>query len=108
MLIRHGDLSITSTIRCYTRQDTAKAGKDFTERTNTDTSLVIFNPGERRKNCDVLVTNNVTYEGEERFRLVVESTNRFTRIGIKNVTVVTIKDEEDSKFTFYQFYIFPV
>lgn len=46
MLYRSGDISLTSTVRCYTRQGSAQVMMDYMERPNTDASLVTFLPGE--------------------------------------------------------------
>ena len=46
MVVRTGDVNQQSQVRCYTRQDTAKVGKDYEERPNTNQSLIIFNPGK--------------------------------------------------------------
>ena len=45
-ILRSGDLSIPSTIRCYTRQSSAQVMMDYEERPNTDASLVRFEPGK--------------------------------------------------------------
>ena len=42
---RSGDLSFTSTVRCYTRQGSAEVMDDFQERPNTDGSIITFLPG---------------------------------------------------------------
>lgn len=42
---RSGDLSHPSTVRCYTRQNTAEVMKDYGERPNTNTSQVKFEAG---------------------------------------------------------------
>ena len=43
---RSGDLSQTSSVRCYTRQATAQVSADYAERPNTNASVVTFEPGE--------------------------------------------------------------
>lgn len=43
---RSGDISIKSTVRCYTRQGSAQVMMDFSERPNTDASVITFLPGE--------------------------------------------------------------
>jgi hypothetical protein len=96
-LTRSGDLTYKSSVSCFTRQDTAKAGEDFTERTKTDSYLVTFNSGESSKSCEVIITNDLVYEGEERFRLVLEATSHNARIGNKNKTIITIDDPEDGE-----------
>lgn len=44
-IIRTGDLRHESTVRCYTRQDTARVAEDFNERPDTDKSIIVFSPG---------------------------------------------------------------
>lgn len=46
IVVRSGDISQQSEVRCYTRQATARVAQDFEERPNTNESLVVFNPGE--------------------------------------------------------------
>lgn len=43
---RSGDISVKSTVRCYTRQGSAQVMMDYSERPNTDASVVTFLPGE--------------------------------------------------------------
>ena len=45
-IVRTGDLSIESTVRCYTRQGSAQVMMDYDERPNTEASIVTFLPGE--------------------------------------------------------------
>lgn len=45
---RSGDISVTSTVRCYTRQGSAQVMMDYSERPNTEASLITFLPGEAR------------------------------------------------------------
>lgn len=45
---RSGDISVTSTVRCYTRQGSAQVMMDYSERPNTDASFITFLPGEAR------------------------------------------------------------
>ena len=58
-VVRGGDVTLTSSVRCYTRQGTAEAGVDFEERPDTNASLVHFAPGglDDEKRCDA---RNVT------------------------------------------------
>ena len=45
-IVRSGDLSQSSSVRCYTRQASALVMMDYDERPNTDASLVKFLPGK--------------------------------------------------------------
>lgn len=97
-LMRTGDLSYTSTLRCYTRSMTAQVQRDFKERTDTDASIILFNPGETRKSCAVTIVDDLVFEGQETFKLKIGSADRNTRIGEKNDTEIAILDEADSKY----------
>lgn len=46
VIVRHGDLDHDASVRCYTRQNTATVADDYTERPDTDLSLVYFSPGK--------------------------------------------------------------
>lgn len=76
---------------------TAQVERDFKERADTDESLIVFNPGENRKICPVVVIDDVVFEGREKFRLKLGSVDKESRIGERNVTVITIVDLEDSE-----------
>lgn len=43
---RSGDISVKSTVRCYTRQGSAQVMMDYSERPNTEASVITFLPGE--------------------------------------------------------------
>lgn len=46
IVYRSGDISRQSTVRCYTRQGSAQVMMDYSERPNTDASVITFLPGE--------------------------------------------------------------
>ncbi|XP_044537637.1 FRAS1-related extracellular matrix protein 3 [Gracilinanus agilis] len=46
VIYRNGDISHSSTVRCYTRQGSAQVDVDYKERPNTDDSIVTFLPGK--------------------------------------------------------------
>lgn len=46
-VIRTGDLSYESSVRCFTRQKTAQVMMDYDERLNTDDFRIVFAPGEK-------------------------------------------------------------
>lgn len=58
---RRGDVRHTTSVRCYTRQDTAKVGKDYLERPDTNASFVVFKPRETKKACKVRVNSFFTF-----------------------------------------------
>ena len=45
-ILRTGDTTRQSSVRCYTRQNTAHVMKDFVENPNTEKSTVHFNAGK--------------------------------------------------------------
>lgn len=47
IVYRSGDISLRSTVRCYTRQGSAQVMMDYSERPNTDVSIITFLPGEK-------------------------------------------------------------
>lgn len=46
-IIRSGDLSYESSVRCYTQSHSAQVMEDFEERRNTDSSRITFLKGEK-------------------------------------------------------------
>lgn len=100
---RSGDISLRSTVRCYTRQGSAQVMMDYSERPNTDASLITFLPGltsfdshfvppfmiftcfflfhihsvafpgESEKPCVVSLMDDSIHEEDEEFRLVLGS-----------------------------------
>ncbi|KAM6270253.1 FRAS1-related extracellular matrix protein 3 [Porphyrio hochstetteri] len=99
LIYRSGDINVKSTVRCYTCQGSAQVMMDYKERPNTDDSLVVFPPGETEKTCVVTLEDDVIYEEEEEFRLVLgtpKSDSIFgASIGDQKETIIKIKDEED-------------
>ncbi|XP_030630785.1 FRAS1-related extracellular matrix protein 2 [Chanos chanos] len=99
VVIRSGDLTQISEVRCYTRQSSAQVMMDYEERPDTDLSVITFQPGEREKTCEVTIVDDSEYEEEEEFRLVLgmpssQSAVLFS-LGKQRETLVKIKDEED-------------
>ena len=98
-VIRSGDLSQVSYVRCSTRQRSAKASLDFIERPNTKDSVVTFHKGVSRMECEVSLIDDVIYEKEEKFIVKLshpDSASSFRpHLGEDRVTRVTIIDWED-------------
>ena len=79
---------------------TARAGVDYYERSNSDDDVVIFEPNERTQDCSVAIVDDSFYEGDEKFRLVLEQP-QFQRgmgrslIGKRSETTIRIVDNND-------------
>ncbi|XP_071087584.1 FRAS1-related extracellular matrix protein 2-like [Haliotis cracherodii] len=105
-VVRSGDASHVSTVRCYTRQDTAKVMDDYFERPNTNASVITFMPGEYEKICEVRLTNDSIYEEDEKFRLVLGNPLSpgfgIAKIGEKNFTTITVKDNGDKSVVMFE------
>ncbi|XP_062590289.1 extracellular matrix protein 3-like [Saccostrea cucullata] len=100
VIVRSGDISHDSSVRCYTRQSTARVTKDFRERMDTDGSLIHFKPGERQKSCRVYIVNDNIYEPDsEVFRLVLGNpwslAAGLATVGRMNSTTIRINDDSD-------------
>ncbi|XP_038647741.1 extracellular matrix protein FRAS1 [Scyliorhinus canicula] len=99
-IIRTGDLSYESSVRCYTRQLTAEVMEDFDERRNSDDSRLTFQKGEKVKNCTVLINDDTIFEPEERFQLHLGNPlgNHWSgaKVGKNDVATVTISNDEDA------------
>ncbi|KAF7223631.1 FRAS1-related extracellular matrix protein 3 isoform X2 [Nothobranchius furzeri] len=99
VLYRNGDISLTSTVRCYTRQGSAQVMMDYSERPNTDASIVTFLPGESEKPCVVGLMDDLVHEEDEEFRLVLGNPKSKSPygalIGERKEALVTITDEKD-------------
>uniref|UniRef100_A0A8C5EMK9 FRAS1-related extracellular matrix protein 2-like n=2 Tax=Gouania willdenowi TaxID=441366 RepID=A0A8C5EMK9_GOUWI len=98
-LYRSGDVSYKSTVRCYSRQGTAQVMVDFSERPNTDASIITFLPGEVEKQCTLVLVDDTEHEDEEELRLVLGSPKSDSpygaSIGRQNETLIKIKDDAD-------------
>ena len=100
ILVRSGDTSGQSAVRCFTRQLTAKAGVDFDERADSDESVVTFERGEKTQECRVAINDDTFYEGDEMFRLVLgeaklEPDMGRSLIGERSQAIITINDNND-------------
>ncbi|XP_026776488.3 FRAS1-related extracellular matrix protein 2-like [Pangasianodon hypophthalmus] len=99
IVIRSGDLTQRSEVRCYTRQSSAQAMMDYNERPDTDLSIVTFQPGEREQKCEVTLVDDSEYEEEEELRLVlgISSSQSAARIslGKRRETLIRISDRGD-------------
>ncbi|XP_075401034.1 extracellular matrix organizing protein FRAS1 [Tenrec ecaudatus] len=99
-LVRSGDLSYESSVRCYTQGHSAQATEDFEERRNADSSRITFLKGEKVKNCSVHIHDDSIFEPEEQFRVYLAHPlgNHWSgaRVGKNNMTTITISNDEDA------------
>ncbi|XP_038060993.1 extracellular matrix protein FRAS1-like [Patiria miniata] len=99
-IVRSGDLSFESSVRCFTRQRSASVMMDYDERRNTDEFRVVFSPGEKVKNCTVGIVDDQTYEADEQFQVrlgdPIGSEFCHAQIGKNSSTLITILDTEDA------------
>ncbi|XP_041935814.1 FRAS1-related extracellular matrix protein 3 isoform X1 [Alosa sapidissima] len=99
MLYRSGDISLRSTVRCYTRQGSAQVMMDYEERPNTDASVITFLPGESEKPCIVNLMDDSIHEEDEEFRLVLGTPKSKSpygaAVGEQKEALVTITDIKD-------------
>lgn len=99
-IIRSGDLSYESSVRCYTQSHSAQVMEDFEERRNTDSSRITFLKGEKAKNCTVYIHDDSMFEPEEQFRVYLGHPlgNHWSgaRVGKNSMATVTISNDEDA------------
>ncbi|KAM4706664.1 extracellular matrix organizing protein FRAS1 [Discoglossus pictus] len=99
-VIRTGDLSFESSVRCYTQSQTAKVMDDFEERRNSDDSRLTFLKGEKVKNCTVFINDDSVFEPEEQFKIYLGNPlgNHWSgaRIGKNDMATITITNDEDA------------
>uniref|UniRef100_H3AFZ6 Fraser extracellular matrix complex subunit 1 n=1 Tax=Latimeria chalumnae TaxID=7897 RepID=H3AFZ6_LATCH len=99
-IIRTGDLSYESSVRCYTRMLTAEVMEDFEERRNSDDSSITFLKGEKVKNCTVLINDDPVFEPEEQFQVHLSNPlgNHWggAKVGKIDMATVTITNDEDA------------
>ncbi|XP_061672611.1 extracellular matrix protein FRAS1 isoform X3 [Syngnathoides biaculeatus] len=99
-VVRTGDLSFTSSARCFTRTMSAAVMDDFRERPNVDESRVTFLRGEKVKNCTVHVNDDSVFEPEEEFQVHLGTPTgdhwSGAMIGERDVVTITITNDEDA------------
>uniref|UniRef100_I3MH74 Fraser extracellular matrix complex subunit 1 n=1 Tax=Ictidomys tridecemlineatus TaxID=43179 RepID=I3MH74_ICTTR len=99
-IIRSGDLSYESSVRCYTQGHSAQVMEDFGERRNADSSRITFLKGEKVKNCTVYIHDDSMFEPEEQFRVYLGHPlgNHWSgaKVGKNNMATITISNDEDA------------
>ncbi|XP_044284420.1 extracellular matrix organizing protein FRAS1 [Varanus komodoensis] len=99
-IVRTGDLSYESSVRCYTQSQTARVREDFEERRNAEESRVTFLKGEKVKNCTVFIHDDSAFEPEEKFQVHLSNPlgNHWSgaTIGKNSMATITISNDEDA------------
>ncbi|KAM9330542.1 extracellular matrix organizing protein FRAS1 [Gastrophryne carolinensis] len=99
-VIRSGDLSYESSVRCYTQSHSAQVMDDFEERRNSDDSRITFLKGEKVKNCTVYINDDSVFEPEEQFKIYLSNPlgNHWSgaRVGKIDMATITISNDEDA------------
>nr|XP_057925745.1 extracellular matrix protein FRAS1 isoform X1 [Doryrhamphus excisus] len=99
-VIRTGDLSFKSSVRCFTRTMSAMVMDDFDERRNVDEFGITFLRGEKVKNCTVHVMDDSVFEPEEEFQVHLGTPRgdhwSGAMIGERDMVTVTITNDEDA------------
>ncbi|XP_067377534.1 extracellular matrix protein FRAS1 isoform X3 [Channa argus] len=99
-IIRTGDLSFKSSVRCFTRTMSAMVMDDFEERRNADESRITFLKGEKLKNCTVHINDDSVFEPEEEFQVHLGTPLgdhwSGAMVGVRDIVTVTITNDEDA------------
>ncbi|XP_074526804.1 extracellular matrix organizing protein FRAS1 [Halichoeres trimaculatus] len=99
-IIRSGDLSFKSSVRCFTRTMSAMVMDDFEERRNTDESRITFLKGEKVKNCSVYINDDSVFEPEEEFQVHLGTPLgdhwSGAMVGVNDIVTVTVTNDEDA------------
>uniref|UniRef100_A0A8C7MVD0 Fraser extracellular matrix complex subunit 1 n=1 Tax=Oncorhynchus kisutch TaxID=8019 RepID=A0A8C7MVD0_ONCKI len=99
-VVRTGDLTVKSSVRCFTRTMSAMVMDDFEERRNADDSRISFLQGEKVKNCTVHINDDSVFEPEEEFQLHLGTPLgdhwSGAMVGVSDIVTVTITNDEDA------------
>ncbi|KAM7415601.1 hypothetical protein PAMA_017903 [Pampus argenteus] len=99
-IIRTGDLSFKSSVRCFTRTMSAMVMDDFEERRNADESRITFLKGEKVKNCTVHINDDSVFEPEEEFQVHLGTPLgdhwSGAMVGASDIVTITITNDEDA------------
>ncbi|KAJ8286924.1 hypothetical protein GJAV_G00044950 [Gymnothorax javanicus] len=99
-IIRTGDLTVLSSVRCYTQTHSGATVEDYVERKDNDDSRVTFYWGEKVKNCTIKINDDSVFEAEELFQVCLGTPlgNRGigATVGDNFVTTVIITNDEDA------------
>ncbi|XP_043916303.1 extracellular matrix organizing protein FRAS1-like [Protopterus annectens] len=99
-VVRTGDLTFESSVRCYTRALTAGVMEDFEERRNSDEFRITFLKAEKVKNCTVLIREDSVFEPEEQLQVYLSNPlgNHWAGAKVGRIDMVTliITNDEDA------------
>nr|XP_013998936.1 unnamed protein product [Salmo salar]XP_013998937.1 unnamed protein product [Salmo salar] len=99
-IVRTGDLTVKSSVRCFTRTMSAMVMDDFEERRNADDSRIAFLKGEKVKNCTVHINDDSVFEPEEEFQVHLGTPQgdhwSGAMVGVSDIVTVTITNDEDA------------
>uniref|UniRef100_A0A3Q3IUW6 VWFC domain-containing protein n=1 Tax=Monopterus albus TaxID=43700 RepID=A0A3Q3IUW6_MONAL len=99
-IIRTGDLSFKSSVRCFTRTMSAMVMDDFEERRNADESRITFLKGEKVKNCTIHINDDSVFEPEEEFQVHLGTPLgdhwSGAMVGASDIVTITITNDEDA------------
>ncbi|XP_069025425.1 extracellular matrix organizing protein FRAS1 isoform X2 [Embiotoca jacksoni] len=99
-VLRTGDLSFTSSVRCFTRTVSAMVMEDFEERRNADESRITFLKGEKVKNCTVHINDDSVFEPDEEFQVHLGTPLgdhwSGAMVGTSDIVTITITNDEDA------------
>lgn len=99
-IVRTGDLTFESSVRCYTRALTAGVMEDFEERRNSDEFRITFLKGQKVRNCTVLIREDSVFEPEEQLQVFLSNPlgNHWAgaKVGKTDMVTLTISNDEDA------------
>ncbi|KAF4530183.1 hypothetical protein B566_EDAN001442 [Ephemera danica] len=110
-VLRTGDLRHVASVKCYTRQRSARAGHDFEDRMKAETSRIDFAMGQALNYCEVNILDDPVLEGEEDFVLRLAEPlfeeldtgqEKLALIGDKAMMRVKITDDEDTPKIYFE------
>lgn len=98
---RSGDLTKKSTVRCFTRQGTARVTEDFIELPNNTDSTITFEPKQHKAYCEVLINPDKKWEQtKESFKLKLDNPTTElegveAKLGLPDELLLNIHDISD-------------
>ncbi|KAF2363062.1 VWFC domain [Trinorchestia longiramus] len=99
---RTGHTDVTTTVLCITEDGTALGGNsvsmmgyDYVRRSQVNSSIIVFNPGESLSYCKVQVTDDRKYEPRESFMLILREPSKGSILGDHSSIAVTIDGPND-------------